>query len=369
MFTDIDLHDLAGLEGPPRSFLTYYFGGESTAGEGAGGLANRAAKARDLVEEDAPDALPAFDASLARLEKLMDGADFSGAPGYCLMACAELDVERGYELTVGVEPSFRAARGPNLRQLAELQDEYEQFLLVAADNDGTRILQIAGAVADDEETVRGGVKNRVKKGGWSQQRYARKRKGQLHHYAAEVAEKLADLVKNRDHDRIVLLGSQETCRQIEEELPDRLREKIVADEGFDLHKAEDELVEEGLRLFQVEERREERELWTRIKNETLSGGMGATGADDVLAALQTGRVDELAVDHDATAEGSRCGACTTVFAENHDACPLCDSGDVAPLKLVEELVRLAEQTDAHVEFVQDVPGLKKAGGVAALLRW
>ena len=367
MFTDIDLHALAGLEGPPRSFLTYYVDGD----RGASSLDNRAKKARRLVEEDAPRALPAFDASLGRLRKLVEGEHLTDAAGYCLMACAELDVERGYRLTVAPGESFRAARGPNLRQLAELQDEYEQFLLVAADNDGTRILQIAGAVADpgDAETVKGGVKNRVKKGGWSQQRYARKRKGELHHYAAEVAEKLADLVKNRDHDRIVLLGSQETRQQIERELPDRLKEKVIAEEGFDLHKAEDELIEEGLRLFQKEERREERDLWTRIKNETLSGGLGATGPADVLAAVQQGRVDELAVDHDATAEGSRCGACTTLFAEVHDACPLCDAADVTPVKLIEEIVRLAEQTDAEVEFVQEVDGLKQAGGVAALLRW
>ena len=365
MFTAIDLSELAGLEGPPRSFLTYYFSGA----EGANGLANRAAKARDLVEEDAPDALPAFDASLARLEALAGEADDSAAAGLCLMACDALDIQRGYELTVAVDPAFRAARGPNLRQLAELQDEYEQFLLVAADNDGTRILQVAGAVAEGAESVKGGVKNRVKKGGWSQQRYARKRQGQLHRYAAEVAEQLAELVRDRDHDRIVLLGSDETVQQIERELPDRLKQKVIADESFDLHRAEADLVEEGLRLFQKEERREEAALWKQIKNEALSGGMGALGPEDVLKALQTGRVDDLAVDHDAQLDGSRCAACTTAFTEVHETCPLCDSGDVTPIKLVEELVRLAEQTDAHVEFVQDVPGLKKQGGVAALLRW
>ena len=217
--------------------------------------------------------------------------------------------------------------------------------------------------------MKGGVKNRVKKGGWSQQRYARKRKGQLHHYAAEVAERLAELVRDRDHDRIVLLGSQETCQQIERELPDRLKQKVIADEGFDLHAAEGDLIDEGLRLFQREERREERELWTRIKNETLAGGLGATGPEDVLTALQTGRVDELAVDHDAKIDGSRCETCTTAFAAVHETCPLCDSAEVTPIALVEELVRLAEQTDAEVEFVQEVPGLKEAGGVAALLRW
>jgi len=364
-FTDLDLADLADLEGPPRSFLTFYFSGEA----GSRALEKKAQTARSLIEHDDPDRLPDFEAALERLRALMEGESFDDAPGYCLMACPKLKVERGFQLTAPTEISFRAARGPNLRQLAELQDEYEPFLLIAADNDGARILQIAGAVADAEDNVKGGVKNRVKKGGWSQQRYARKRKGQLHHYAAEVAERIAELIKEGGQDRIVLLGSQETCQQIEKELPDRLREKIVADEGFDLDAAEEELVDEGLRLFQKEERREEQALWKRIQNETLSGGMGAIGPEDTLTALQTGRVDELAVDHDVTIEGSRCAACTTAFAAPHETCPLCDSDEIAPIPLVEELVRLAEQTDADVEFTQGVQGLVKNGGVAALLRW
>ena len=209
----------------------------------------------------------------------------------------------------------------------------------------------------------------MKKGGWSQQRYARKRKGQLHHYAAEVADRLAELIRENDLRRIVLLGSRETRQQIEEELPDSLKDHVIAAEGFDLHAAEDLLVEEGLRLFQKEERREEKALWTQIQNEALSGGLGAIGPEEVLTALQTGRVDELAVAHDAAVDGSRCDACTTAFAAVHETCPLCDSADVGPIKLVEELIRLAEQTDADVEFTQNVDGLTKHGGVAALLRW
>ncbi|NNJ25260.1 Vms1/Ankzf1 family peptidyl-tRNA hydrolase [Alienimonas chondri] len=362
---NLDLSELALLEGPPRSFLTFYFAGET----GPGDLNNRARAARRLIEHDEPEHLAAFDAALAGLEALIERESLEDGAGYCLMSCPEANVEYGYKLTVPPETSFRAARGPNLRPLAEFQDEYEPFLLVAADNDGTRILQIAGAVAGGEDTVKGGVKNRVKKGGWSQQRYARRRKGQLKRYAGEVAERLAELIREDGLDRIVLLGSQETCQQIEEELPEHLRDKVIADEGFDLHAAEDELVEEGLRLFQKEERREEKALWKQIQNEALSGGLGAIGVDDVLTALQTGRVDELAVDHDVTIDGSRCEQCTTAFAEVHETCPLCDSDQVAPIKLVEELVRLAEQTDADVEFTQDVEGLTKNGGVAALLRW
>ena len=85
--------------------------------------------------------------------------------------------------------------------------------------------------------------------------------------------------------------------------------------------------------------------------------------------MQSGRAEELAVHHDADLTGSRCGACTNVFAAEHDRCPYCDSDEMRSVALVDEMVRLAEQTDAHVEFVKEVPGLAESGGVAALLRW
>ena len=57
--------------------------------------------------------------------------------------------------------------------------------------------------------MRGDVKNHVKKGGWSQKRYQRRRQNGLLHYAKEVAETLDRLVQESGVERVVLFGSQE----------------------------------------------------------------------------------------------------------------------------------------------------------------
>ena len=72
-------------------------------------------------------------------------------------------------------------------------DEYENFLVITADNHETRIYLVAAKGVEEEETIHGRVKNKVKKGGWSQKRYARKRKSELRHYAKEVLETLERL--------------------------------------------------------------------------------------------------------------------------------------------------------------------------------
>src|SRR5690606_7133511 len=89
---------------------------------------------------------------------------------------------------------------PYIRPLAELRDEYENFVVVAASNTDTRVYVVTSAKPDEEARVRGDVKNHVKVGGWSQKRYARRRDKELHHYAREIADVLSDLAARESFD-------------------------------------------------------------------------------------------------------------------------------------------------------------------------
>ena len=135
--------------------------------------------------------------------------------GLAVFASYADDYVRREDLPVAVPDLLRVGPAPYIRPLAELEDEREDFLVVAADNSESRIIRVTSAEAERADRIRGDVKNAVKVGGWSQQRYARRREKQLHRYAGEVAEALAELCRGADYSRIVLLGSDETIRAIE----------------------------------------------------------------------------------------------------------------------------------------------------------
>ena len=78
-----------------------------------------------------------------------------------------------------------------------------------ADNKKARIYLVSMAVAESGESVAGNVKNHVRKGGWSQQRYERRRDKQLLHYAREIVDALEGLHKEEPFRRILLVGSKE----------------------------------------------------------------------------------------------------------------------------------------------------------------
>lgn len=363
MFQQIDLRELAQHRGAERAYVSLYCSAEG----GLGFLDRRERQLRALLEDE-PAEREHFEETMGMIRSALDDRP-PKAEGTCLFACWVDDFLRRYDLPVAVPALLRVDPAPYIRPLAELQDEREDYLVVLADNDAARILRITSAEVDDADRIRGGVKNRVKVGGWSQQRYARRREKQLHQYAKEVAEHLDDLVRGGTFGRVVLLGSTEAMAAIEGALTPPAADRVVGSRAVDLHEDDRELLRTAESLYLDEERASEARLWERIRAEILSGGLAVAGANEVLAAALVGRVDHMIVSRDASIAGARCRDCTNLSAGSPPACLVCGSGSVFAVDLVDALARQIELTSASVEFADPIPGLARLGDVAALLRY
>lgn len=359
----IDLRSFSELQEAERAYLSLYASGPDSLNQ----LNQRVAQMRNLLA-DRPDELAYFERNLALVRTWLDQNPFTGA-GLCVFACEMLDYIQGIPLPVAPVDTLRVDAAPYIRPLAELQDEYENFLVVAADNTATRIIQVTSAKAATAERVRGDIKNAVRKGGWSQQRYARRRDKDLLHYAKEINDLLGNLVRTGNFQRIVLLGSQETLTKLQSVLSTEVAERVVGQAAADLRAEEDALVAAAYELFFQEERAEEMRLWERIQTEYLRDGLAVVGPAAVLDALHQGRVAELLVTRDADLQGTRCAACERVVAVTVNACPVCGENQVFPVDLINELVHQAELTSTTVEFSDPMGGLTSVGDVAAMLRY
>lgn len=366
MFSEIDLRALAERQGPERAYVSCYLG---DTGGSEDVLDERADQVRALLGEDGAER-EHFEESLRLVREHLAEQNLSEVPGYCVFASWADDFLEGYPLEKAAPgaPLLWIDSSPYIRPLAELQDEYENFAVVEADNEKARIYFVTSASATEAASARGDVKQNVKKGGWSQKRYERRRRKELEGYAKDVAEKLSELDKERAFDRLFLLGSQETLEAIEDALPQRLAEKLAGEEAthFDSKEA---LWQEAFGLFFEEERAEEERLWQRIKDEYMQGGRAAAGPREVLDAAQSGRVQRLLVMRDADLEGVRCRDCENLSAGASSACPVCGSEEIFDVDLVNELTELAARTGGETEFADPIEGLHEIGDVAALLRY
>lgn len=369
MFQDIDLRELAELKGPERAFVTVYLAGEGDERR----IPDRAAPLREMLSDDA-DELEHFERNLEAIgswleeqSHLLEGAEAPEA--IAIFSCWALDFLRVHELSAAVEPGVWVGATPHIRPLAELQEEYENFVVVTADNSEAHVYLVTSAVARELTQVRGDIKNHVKKGGWSQKRYQRRREDELLHYAKEIADVLVELDGAADFERLVLLGHDEAIHKIEEVLPEGLRDRLVGADNIDTNGGEEAAIDRAFELFFAQERRDERDLWELIKGQFLGNGLAVVGAADVLEATLAGRVDKILVVRNRELEGVQCRACESLSAGTLDRCSACGSDDVFAVDLVNRLVDQAELTSATVDFVDALDGLQKVGGVAALLRY
>src|SRR6185295_15467110 len=165
MFNKIDLRELAQISGPERAFVSLYL----AAPESLNGLKGRLDTIRALLSESPAEA-EHFEENLKLVETWLAEHTWT-SEGLCLFVCWALDFVRAHPLSVAVPDMIWVDSSPYIRPLAELQDEYENFAVVAADNSASRIFFVTSARPDEDARIKGDIKNNVKKGGWSQKRY------------------------------------------------------------------------------------------------------------------------------------------------------------------------------------------------------
>jgi peptide subunit release factor 1 (eRF1) len=359
----IDLRDLAAMSGPERAFVSLYASGPDALQS----LRDREDRIRRLLASE-PAELEHFEENVRMIHETLDEHPLDG--GIALFSCWALEFLVGYPLKVAAPDLLWVGSSPYIRPLAELQDEHETFALVLMDNRECSLHLVTASEPRQVERVKGDVKNHVKKGGWSQKRYQRRRQNELLHYAKEVAESLDRLVSEAGVERVVLLGSQEALGELEAAHSPPLAAKVVGrDTAVELGAELEGLLETARALADEQERAEEKRLWERIRDEYLKGGLAALGERDVLAAAREGRVEALLLARDARLRGMRCRDCELLAAAKPQQCPGCRSTSVFEVDLVNELVALAATTSAETEFADPTPELEEAGGVAALLRY
>jgi peptide subunit release factor 1 (eRF1) len=364
MLQDIDIRQLADLSGPERSFVSLYLSGPDALGS----LADREQKICGLLAGEEVER-EHFERTMEMIRSWIDEHPGADDQGRCVFGCWALEMVQGFDVPAPMPDRLWIGAGPYLRPLAELQDEYETFVVVAADSKASRIFLVTAEETELADRVRGDVKNKVKKGGWSQQRYARRRDKQLQHYAQEIVDALEELRREEDFRRIVLLGSEETMQEIVEAAPEPLAALIVAEKAIDLREGEEVLIDEAYTLYFEEERAAEQRLWERIRDEYFSHGRAVLGPTDVLKAALVGRVETAVILRDAKIAGTRCRDCENVVHGTPDTCQVCGSSSVFQVDLVNTVVRALEASSAEADFVDPLPGLDDAGGLAALLRY
>lgn len=265
-------------------------------------------------------------------------------------------------LSVPVENLLIVDSSPYLRPLARIIDEWESFTLVLISTNYAKIFSVSQGMVDGTKSLSVDIINKHKKGGWSQARFNRLRRGAIHSFFSEVKDAL---IKMAD-ERIIIAGPGQAKIQFREMLSKNLKDRIVEtiDVGIDDEK---ELMKESLQLILDREQRESREAVKYLKDEILKDGLAVYGLKDTLDAVKNGQVELLLLEKDYKLRGWICENCQIVDKGLKKTCPYCGK-KTSDVDVLEEILEFAERTDAEIEFTDDKE-LAELGHVGAILRF
>lgn len=296
-----------------------------------------------------------FDADRGRIEhllesgegldrdRLLDGSELVDLEGIAVFACDRI----GLWETVGSQVAFdtQVMAGPtaDLFQLARLLDDSESAVVAIVDTNTCRLfvtrrgrlIERPGPDEPPDEHRRTDV------GGWSQARYQRHVDMQDKRFATEAADAIARLVHREKAVHLFLAGHERAIGFLEPELSEAVRPLVEHITRMEMRASAEEVRNEFVPMLAALEEAEGMDVADRVIAGSRAGGLGVTGVDDTMSALELGRVDELVLD------------------------------ETAPIdeELRAELIRQAALTDARVEIVREHDGLRRFDGVGATLRY
>lgn len=279
-----------------------------------------------------------------------------------VFASSKHDLLRSVVLPVSLHNSLVVDSSPYIRPLARVQDEYEDYTLVVLDSHQARIYEISMGHVEHEKRLSEDIMNKHKKGGWSQQRFARIRKGAIQDFYKEVV----DYIEKHDVQQIVIAGPGTAKHYFTEKLPKHLQEKIIATFDVDIDD-EEQLLSSSISQMKDHEQQEADALVQRIKAEVLTDGLGVYGLEETLAAAQQGKIEVLVIEKDYKLKGCVCEHCQLIKSGPIKDCPIC-GGPTSEADVIEEIIEFAERTGAMIEFTKH-DELHNLGHIAALLRF
>lgn len=366
--TEIDLRALSEIYDETDIYLSIYMKSSSRAELDAS--RSFAASRFKAMEKSLPaDLLEPFKSSLSLVKEAVGSLSWKGERSRVIYASGPLSFLQVYRMGLDVEPLVVLDTSPFLLPLARLRDDYEDYVLILLDSRESSLFIIRSRLLQEEAQSSIDLMNKHKKGGWSQMRFSRLRKGAIKSFLGEVVEDLLGLEHLQSMRGLVIAGPGDAKIQLLEMLPIQIKDKVIGVLDAPIGTAPSDLIKMGDQVTLDKERSLSRKMVEELKSAVLKGRLSAYGTDQVRDALMQARVKSLVLLDNLVIPGWICERCQH-FQEGAqpESCPHCN-GRTSRVNVLEELYELAQRTGAQVEFVDEDEFLQSLGGVGAILRY
>jgi len=364
--TDIDVRELAEVHADSDCFLSIYLptGSREDKEANTSFLRSRVKAIENALSGDIE---RDFKETMASLGEGLLHEPVPGEKGRVVFVSSCEDFLKAYRISVAPDRVLVLDNSPYILPLTMLMDDHEDYGIILMDSKEATFYLVRSSLMEKVGSASIDLMNRHKKGGMSQKRFNRLRRGQIDAFIDEIVDDLDSLEDLGSLRGLVVAGPGEAKGQLVDALPPRYVNMVLGTVDTDMDVRKSELLAHGNALALADEISDEAAAVEGLRRAIFKDELASVGMSDTRDALARGRVATLLLEDDLSVKGWICETCKA-FAEGPGKCARC-GGTVSPADLVNELVEMAYRTDAAVQYVKVSPFLDSIGGVGAILRY
>jgi peptide chain release factor subunit 1 len=326
----------------------------------AGALALESDAARHSLAQD-----------LARIERwgatLLHDRHQVGAVSFALFTCSGADLWVEFPSPIPFENEFTIADRPALRQLARLDADYTNALVVLIDTQTARVCEVVlGELLTETDFGRETSELAIQGG---KLRYRRELRNDVRRHAGEVAAYVTAYCTQRPETCLILSGEDEALAHVRQLLPSHVQHKIIDTALLDPRDTHDRILRVARETLAQHERTKDQESVRLLLDSAAQGGLAVLGLPDTLVAVNAGLVHKLVMNSDFQKPGWRCQDCDYIGSDEEvpPQCTVCN-GPVMAVELGDAMVTEVLRNDGLFEPVAPDARLATHDGIGALLR-
>jgi peptide chain release factor subunit 1 len=310
---------------------------------------------------------------IEKIESAIMGNKSKFKKGLAILSSTRKTFWNEYHLSVPVKSELVIDKDPYLKPLFDIIDNYQRYAVLLVDKESARIFMMhLGEIEEYGEVHTPDVPGRHKKGGWfalSQNHYVRHIDYHVSLHLKDVVKKLDSFISGEEISGLVIGGSEEAVKKTREMLPTTVVDKIVGTFSVGMFANVNEILAKVEPVVSTSENEKKIVTVDRLITQALKNEHAVLGVENVLNALQEGKVMRLVAVRDLSASGYECSNCGFLVVEELPRCPYCQGDMEKSHYLIDLVLQRAVEQGAPVEVVAEHQKLSESGGIGAFLRF
>jgi len=293
--------------------------------------------------------------------------------GLAVLSSQEKNFWKEFHLAVPFKNEVIVDNTPYIKPLLDILDNYPRYAILLVDKESARLFRVhLGEIEEYAEMHSADVPGKHKKGGWfalSEKSFERHTDYHVGLHLKDVIKQLEPFLSGEFAGRLIIGGAEEAAARVKTMLPQATAEKVIGTFQAEMFANGNEILKKAEHLLQAYEKKNETEDIDALITTAMKNEHAVLGIENVLSALQEGRIRKLIMLKEYKQSGVSCAKCGYLTVQVISACPYCKGDMQNAHYMVDMIAQKAVEQGAFVEVASENKKLQDAGGIGAFLRF